>query len=300
MPVQVADDSVEVGEIFERVTEYKIPVIEYSKATSRQIHEVFNLYNKQGKHLNAEEIRNAVYHELDFMRALIVAAGDNQDVETVAPFLTPAWNELAEMQELLDDHGFGAARYRRTKVLSWLCALLFLDSIENGKPRLLSTARQIDLLLQRIKDDARDPLRQGETIRSALLLTMTAMDAHAAVDEAWAPVFKDTKGGTKWQELQLIASLLGVAIASTVLGDQTEARLADVAPELARQTATAGWQRPGKTQTGTQWHFIATRALWIAREMGVDVDEASRLLSERFGESGIGTIQMVAADARRR
>jgi hypothetical protein len=300
LPVQVADDNVEVGEIFERVTEYKIPVIEYSKATSRQIHEVFNLYNKQGKHLNAEEIRNAVYHELDFMRALIVASGDNQDVQAVAPFLAPAWDDLGPMHELLDDYGFGVSRYRRTKVLSWLCSLLFLDNVENGKPRLQSTARQIDSLLQRIKEAPRDPLRQGHTISAALLLVMTAMDAHAAVDEAWAPRFKDTKAGTKWQELQLVASLLGVAMAAVVFGDETADRLADAAPVLAGKTATKEWERPEKTQTGTQWHFIATRALWIAHELGVDANEASHRLAEQFGQSGITAIQMVAADDRRR
>jgi hypothetical protein len=300
MPIQVADDNVEVGEIFERVTEYKIPVIEYSKATSRQIHEVFNLYNKQGKHLNAEEIRNAVYHELDFMRALIVASGDNTDVLTVAPFLSPAWDELGQMQELLDDYGFGTSRYRRTKVLSWLCALLFLDNMENGKPRLQSTSRQIDSLLQRIKEDSRDPLRQGQKISTALLLVMTAMDAHAAVDEAWAPRFKDTKSGTKWQELQLVASLLGVAMAAAVFGEETADRLAEAAPALAQKTGTKEWERPAKTQTGTQWHFIATRALWIAQELGVDIEKASDRLVEQFGQSGVASLQLAAADDRRR
>ena len=80
--------------MFELATDYMIPLIEYSRATQKQIHEVFNLYNKQGKHLNAEEIRNVVFHDIDFMRALLVVSGDNQDVAAVAPFLQSEWENF--------------------------------------------------------------------------------------------------------------------------------------------------------------------------------------------------------------
>ena len=56
-------------------------MITYKQVTSEQIHEVFSLYNKQGKHLNAEEIRNALYHHLAFMKALVVTAGDSGTVD---------------------------------------------------------------------------------------------------------------------------------------------------------------------------------------------------------------------------
>ena len=92
--IRIADDEVEVRELFELATDYMIPLIEYSRATQKQIHEVFNLYNKQGKHLNAEEIRNAVFHDIDFMRALLVVSGDNQDVAAVAPFLQSEWENF--------------------------------------------------------------------------------------------------------------------------------------------------------------------------------------------------------------
>ena len=73
--VNVADEQVVIKELFEGTPEYRIPVIVYKKASQRQIHEVFNLYNKQGMHLNAEEIRNAIFHELESTRATLVAAG---------------------------------------------------------------------------------------------------------------------------------------------------------------------------------------------------------------------------------
>ena len=85
--IPVADETKKVQDLFERRSKYRIPVIVYSAASSRQIHEVFSLYNRRGKRLNAEEIRNAAYHELDLMRALLVTSGDADEPEKVAPFL---------------------------------------------------------------------------------------------------------------------------------------------------------------------------------------------------------------------
>ncbi len=298
-PIEIADDRVEIRQVFERVSEYKIPVIEYSKASRRQIHEVFNLYNKQGKHLNAEEIRNALYHNIDFMRGLLVTAGDSAALNDVAPFLVRAWPDLGEISEILTEYGFGTSRYRRTKVLSWLSSLLLLDSLDNkGQPKHQSTARQIDSLLQRIENDPKDPLRDEATIRDAFLLMLQGMRAHAAVDEAWDPKFKDTKQGAKWQELQLVGSLLGVVIGASVLGEETEDRLEAAAPALRKKTATKEWRRPAKTQTATQWEYIAKIALLIADELGVDRDAASAAMTERFGYSGVETLRAVNGNVR--
>jgi hypothetical protein len=297
--LQIADETVTVRQLFERMTKYKIPVIEYSRATRQQIHEVFNLYNKQGKHLNAEEIRNALYHDLDLMRAILVVAGDNRDVAEVAPFLLASWQgQLELVGGILDGHRIGTARYRRSKVLSWLAAMLLFDSMENDKPKRLATARHIDALLHRVQGDTLDPLRTPETIVDAFGLILTGMDAHAAVDEAWDPRFRDTKAGAKWQELQLIASLLGVILAAAVVGGAIEERLAEVSPTLRELTASKEWQRPKKTQTATQWDYIAQRSLDITEVLGVDLDEASSALRQRFGYSCVPTLRSIAAEQR--
>jgi hypothetical protein len=288
--VRVADTDVEVSDVFEHTTDYKIPLIVYSRATRRQIHEVFNLYNKQGKHLNAEEIRNAVYHEVALARALLVVAGDNTDIEGVAPFLSAGWDQLEEVSEMLDAYGIGSARYRRTKVLSWLASLLLVDAMEGDTPRRLSTARHIDSLLDRVQSTPDDSLRKESVIREVFLLLHAGIDAHSAVDEAWAPRFKDTKNGAKWQELQLIASVLGVTIAAAVLGDETEGRLSASADTLRENTASSEWQRPAKTQTATQWEFISRIAIWTVEAMGVDPQQASTVLRDRFGHSCVPTL----------
>ena len=203
VPITIADEEVEVSDVFERSGGYEIPVIEYSRATRRQIHEVFNLYNKQGKHLNAEEIRNALYHQLDMMRGLIVASGDNEAMTEVAGFLEPSWGEVGRISGLLDDYGFGKARYRRTKVLSWLASLLFQDAIVQGKPTLQSTARHINTLLDRIEaDPAGDLLAKKANVREAVVLMSQGIWAHSSVPDAWAPDFRHNKGHDRWQELQ--------------------------------------------------------------------------------------------------
>lgn len=292
--VRIADDEMEVRELFERVTAYKIPLIEYTKATQRQIHEVFNLYNKQGKHLNAEEIRNAVYHEVALMRALLVAAGDNDDVELVAAFLMEDWGQLGDISAILDDYGFGVARYRRTKVLSWLASMLLVDSMEAAGPRRLSTARHIDSLLQRVDEDPTDPLRDESTIRKALLLLYQGLSSHSAVPEAWAPRFRDTKTGSRWQELQLIASVLGVTIAAAVLGADTSDRLAATASQLHASTDSSDWQRPKKTQTASQWEYIALIAIQVVEALDVDPEDASTALVDAFGFSPVPNLRFRA------
>jgi hypothetical protein len=287
-------DAVEVRDLFEQTTEYKIPLIEYNRATRRQIHEVFNLYNKQGKHLNAEEIRNAVFHEVKVARGLLVVAGDNEDVEGVAPFLKPDWDELRDVAGMFDVYGVGQARYRRTKLLSWLASMLLMDSVEDGQPKRLSTARHIDSLLERIQSDPVDAFHRDENVRAAFKLLHRGLEAHSAVAQAWAPRFQDTGTGAKWQELQLIASVLGVTIAAATLGKDVIDRLETVASDLEAKTASDGWQRPAKTQTATQWAFIAERAIDIAEVIGADLDEVENVLAAQFGQSGVPTLRAVA------
>ena len=291
--VRVGDSTVEIQEIFENVCTYKIPIIEYTEATPKQIHQVFSLYNKQGKHLNAEEIRNAVYHELDFMRALSVAAGDQPDLEAVADFLSPVRGDVQRIAANLDEYRIGDVRYRRTKVLSWLISILLSDCASgDGKPRTLSTAQQVNALLDRIQDSVADPLRSHAKIRDALRLVSSSMEAHAAAD-AWDAKFRDNAQGAKWQELQLIASLLGVSLSAVVLDADIEGRLLDHEQELGRLTASREWSRPKKTQTATQWQYISRVSLGIVETLGVSIEDVDRELRARFGASCIATLRSI-------
>lgn len=286
--VRVGGESLDVREVFETTTDYKIPVIEYTEATPRQIHEVFNLYNKQGKHLNAEEIRNAVYHEVSLMRALSVASGDNTEIEDAAPFLLPVQDDIDLIRENLEGFGISDVRYRRSKVLSWLFSLLFAPPLsEGGKPSFLSTSQQINSLLDHVQGTPGAPLRDHGTIQRAITLVSSAMETHAA-SNAWADTFRNASGA-KWQELQLVASLLGFSMANIVLDGDLNSRVAEKR-EGIRQRSEMEWKRPPKTQTGRQWKYVATTSLAILEELDVDHSDVEKALAGEFGSSCVATL----------
>jgi hypothetical protein len=287
--IHVADQEVTVEELFEGAPDYKVPVIEYTKASQRQIHEVFKLYNKQGMHLNAEEIRNAVYHDIELTRAILVAAGDassRSSIADVAPSLVgvPGVHELGRT---LKDYGFGDSRYRRTKVLGWVVSVLLNDTEKKDLP---STARHIDLLLARVQDNNSHVLRHEAKLADLFGWIAQAADLHAAHDELWADKFKDGGKGAKWQELQLVGSLVGIAIAAAGAPDDIEDRIEASADDIREATATKEWERPTKTQTRTQWDYIARIAQGVVEKLGVDISTASEAIRARFGSSGVESL----------
>lgn len=281
--VQVQGRPKKLKSVFESTSEYRIPLIRYVKVTPAQVHEVFSLYNKQGKHLNAEEIRNALYHKLDLMKAILVTAGDSEDVHVVAPFLEGVWGDLESASKTLAGYGFERAGYKRTKILSWAAASLLLAEEVQGR----STASHINLLLKRVQDDRTDSLRDLSRVREAMLMIDHGLDAHAVVDanDGWDPLFKNAQKKGKWQELQLVAALIGMSAASVVL----RGNLIDVAEEAneAIQAASTAWKRPASAQSKDQWNFIGAVAGELLDILGVDRVEAHQALEERFGASGL-------------
>ncbi|OBB25333.1 hypothetical protein A5792_28500 [Mycolicibacterium peregrinum] len=293
--INVADERVIIKDLFEGTPEYRVPVILYKRADQKQIHEVFNLYNKQGMHLNAEEIRNAIFHELELTRATLAAAGDADLPTGVAPSLADVWAEVEHLGATLRSYGFGETRYRRTKVLAWVVATLLGDTGGEGLP---STARHIDDLLKRVQEDRSDPLRKDETVAALFEWIAGSAKIHAAYgDELWAPVFKDGASGQKWQELQLIGSLVGIALARAVDPNGIDERVEAAASAIFEESDTARkgegesvWARPKKTQTRSQWVFIGQIAKAVADLLGVDVYAASAVIKTRFGSSGVESL----------
>ncbi|TDT78670.1 uncharacterized protein DUF262 [Arthrobacter sp. AG258] len=287
--VNVADQEVTVKNLFGAVPRYKVPVIEYTKASQRQIHEVFKLYNKQGMHLNAEEIRNAIYHDIELTRAILVAAGDASSRSNTAD-VAPSLVNVAGIQELrttLKEYGFGDSRYRRTKVLGWVVSVLLNDTKKKDLP---STARHIDLLLARVQDSNSHILRNEAKLADLFGWIARAAELHAAHDELWSDKFKDGGKGNKWQELQLVGSLVGVAIAAAGAPDDIEDRITASANKIREATTTKAWQRIEKTQTRTQWDYIARIAQGVVEELGVDISMASEAIRARFGSSGVESL----------
>lgn len=303
MTVVAGGESVKVRDLFLATVDYKIPMIEYRDTKPQQIHQVFNLYNRQGKHLNAEEIRNALYQDVHLMRALAVASGDSRDLRGAAPFLAPIEETVRKIQQLIEDYGFGDARYRRTKVLSWLLSMVFVNSSRaNGSVNRRSTARQIDLMLD-VARDKRDGNRLGfdEGIRDALLLTERAMRAHQSFGDDWKPEFRSGGEGARWQELQLIATLVGVLMAASVLDDdQLEQKLSEARDRIKDMTEkdwlSGGWKRPDKTQTDVQWNYIARVSLGIVQALEVDLGDVRYALDNLNVVSGVAGLESIAME----
>ncbi|MGK3648701.1 DUF262 domain-containing protein [Pseudarthrobacter enclensis] len=296
--IHAADEQVLIRDLFESVPNYGIPVILYKRASQSQIHEVFNLYNKQGMHLNAEEIRNAIFHELELTKATLVAAGDSDPrtaIEDISPPLVRVWSDVEHLGSTLRSYGFGESRYRRTKVLSWIIATLLGDT---GGKDLPSTARHIDDLLKRAKNNADDPLNKPQTVAELFKWVAASARIHASYgDELWSPKFKDGDAGQKWQELQLVGSLVGIAIAYIADPDLIEDKLELAADAILQASATADrgedesiWARPKKTQTKTQWIYIARVAKAVVDLLEIDINNASSRIAQRFGSTGVESL----------
>lgn len=298
--VQTAGGKEAIRKIFESTSQYKVPVIVYTKATPKQIHEVFNLYNKQGVHLNAEEIRNAIFHELELARAVLVASGDfvpRDATESIAPSLEGIDSQIHTLHEALEQYGLTAARYRRSKIVSWVIAtLLHRPDIPAGKtqPRYASTAKHIDSLLQRVQKGDYPTLRKPDVLADLFSTFAAAAEVHASVDEeAWTTEFKQ---GTKWLDLQLVGTLVGVLTAAVVLGDELTEVMDASSDDISAAAST--WKRPGNAQSSSQWSFVATVARGTAMLLGVDPRDAHATVERRFGASGLEALFSLADNSQ--
>ncbi|MGC8203854.1 DUF262 domain-containing protein [Aliiroseovarius sp. PTFE2010] len=296
--IDVAGEQTTIEYLFEGTAQYKIPVIEYTKASQAQIHEVFRLYNKQGVHLNAEEIRNAVYHEVELTRATLAAAGDadpNTDVAKISGSLAGI-HDLDRLGEALTDYGFGGTRYKRTKVLAWVISVLVHDTKEKD---LASTSRNIDQLLIAIQKNKQHPLADSSTLNKLFTLLLHAVELHSAHDELWSDQFKDGGKGAKWQELQLVGSLVGIAMALAASPDDIEDRIEANADTIRTASEQAeDWERPEKTQTKTQWDYIAKISKSLLELLEIDPDQAAEAVRLQFGTSGYASLQRMRIEPK--
>lgn len=299
--IRIGEDEAKVKQIFESAaSRYLIPVILYQKTRLRDIHDVFGLYNKQGKKLNAEELRNAAYHHLELTRLLLVLSGDRPDPELLAKYLpTDVRERLDEVGEVLTARGFGTTRFKRTKVLAWMTAILLRPPRElaNGVLSTPSTANHINSLLDDVSEK-----EQGHRLYHRPTLVALARDLQGAIllhsdaDAAWHPQFRTKKNqqgmASKWEELPLVASLIACFILvatdnATVLRDNR-----DKLREL-----TLGWRGPQSTQNKTQWRHIAQVATRVVDALGLHDEELSRRLMERYAYSCLPALRRLAEQA---
>ncbi|MFO1263396.1 MAG: DUF262 domain-containing protein [Rhodoferax sp.] len=296
LPLKVGQDQVKVRDIFEKAhSKYQIPVIIYERTRLRDIHLVFSIYNKQGKKLNAEELRNATYHHLGLTKLLLLLSGDRPDVEELARYLPTDFRpRIAEVGKTLLDRGFGTLRFKRTKVLSWACAI-FLHAPNKSASGVFvtpSTASHIDALLIELSDNP-GLLTLPQTLTTLASDIYKAVLLHSDANNAWSPKFRSKRGvASRWEELPLVGSLIAsLVLAATDQGD----RLFDAIEEV--RGVTERRIGPEKTQNKTQWEYIAQSCLDILKATGIDLDAAEVVLQKRYGYSCIATLRSIAAAA---
>jgi hypothetical protein len=297
--ITIGDESTKVSAIFERATKrYEIPVIVYQKTSIRDIHHVFGLYNRQGKKLNAEELRNAVYHHLDLTRLLLLLSGDRPDA-SLAPYLPQeALDRLDDTSEILASRGFGTSRFRRTKVLAWLISVL-LKSPNELRPGLLSTpstASHINSLLDDIEEgQASHPLHNRHTLVKLADDIQSTVALHHEVDGAWHPRFRNKSNAqglaSKWEELPLVASMIACFILQVASdADRLRAKIQAV------REVTSGIRGPESTQNKTQWRHIALASTRILDALDANPGLLTESLTRRYEYSCIPTLKALASE----
>ncbi len=195
-----------VKRLFEApTTSYKLSVILYSDTDVNQIHKVFGLYNRQGKKLNASEVRNAIYHHLPLTKLLLLLSGDSSDADTLAPYLDRNKLDLSAVPEMLKAMNVVDGRFNRTKVTSWVAALLS-HRIESqaAQPVCPGSTSLVEGLMRAIAERTNHPMRGKKACEllaydlakgAALLSGLRNQDAfhHKFTGEA--------SGGEKWEDL---------------------------------------------------------------------------------------------------
>lgn len=283
-------DNIPVEELFEDTNDYKIPQILFKNTDEAQIHQVFNLYNQQGIKLNAEEIRNATFHKLKLAKLLLAASGDNTDFKALIPFIADNSEKQERTEQLgkqLSDKKFGVTRYRKTKVLSWLLSILLLDRTgPDGNLQVTSTKKQIDDLFVAIgEDELYSRFETDEALEELLNDLAQCVDVHSNLN--WPEKFITKAETGCWQELQLVASLVGVFLVC-----QLEDAPLDFLESKSQQLESFTEQnlRPGSAQNVTQFAYIGKIAVGLLEVCGLDVNEIDRRLRQRFGNSCVPTL----------
>jgi len=306
---EVKDEKLQIGDKREKVamifnagaSEYYIPLIKFRNSSPAQIHSVFHLYNKQGKHLNAEEIRNAVHHSVRLLQMLHALSGDGKNHEVLADFLCTDKERreyFRTISNVLTEYQLTQGRYKATKILSWIVAAVLRSTNKGGatEPTVRTTAALIDDLLRSIADKSANSLayQRLEDEKTLALLAdalHVAVRAHATFrDECFPSEFRGA--GPTWDELQLVGTMIGFFLIATSAAD-AEFRIEGSISQIRDFLKLDESSRPTNAQNKTQWAFIAKVSLGIAECCGLTVDEIDKCVRERYGVSAVkDTLQL--------
>jgi hypothetical protein len=289
--LEIEGSSETVEDVFELpTTSYKLSVILYSDTDVHQIHKVFGLYNRQGKKLNASEVRNAIYHHLPLTRLLLLLSGDSTDAEALAAYIAPNKLDLSAIPEMLKAMNVADGRFNRTKVTSWVVALL-AHRIESRseQPICPGSTSLIEGLMRTIADRKNHPMRAEKACElfACDLVKGAALLSDLRNRDAFHHKFTgEVSGGEKWEDLPAVSAWAACTLAAiagvTAADDRTTAAV--------RET-TARVQRLTKQQARSQWSYIANVTFDLLRAMDVDERALAPSLEKRFGHNCLAELR---------
>ncbi len=287
--IRIAGEDVFVSDVFEKTTGYQLPVLIYKDASVSDIHNVFQLYNKQGMKLNAEEIRNAAFNHLTITRLVLLLSGDRSDRAIVSEVDTSDLN-VGSIHENINALNFSVLRFRRTKVLFWAIATLFLEPTRKPGEALSystpSTASHIDRFLTEIDDNTLSDFRSPTVLRSLARDLIEAFELLQICQDAWHVKFRSKKAhASKWEELPIIAAT--VACLVLIVTENEQALHENL--ELVRES-TQRLEGPESTQNKTQWEHIANSSITILEALSIDLNEANEKIRERYGSCALNAL----------
>jgi hypothetical protein len=290
-PVAIEGRSETVKRVFELpMTSYKLSVILYSNTVINQIHKVFGLYNRQGKKLNASEVRNAIYHHLPLTRLMLLLSGDSKDAEALAPYLDGGKLDLTAIPEMLDAMNVADGRFNRTKVTSWVAALI-AHRVESrsAQPVCPGSTSLVEGLMRTIAE------RKSHALRAEKACELLAYDLTKGAtllsdlrnQSAFHQKFTgEASGGEKWEDLPAVSAWTACTLAAIAGVSAADDGLA-----AAVRESTERVQRLTKQQARSQWGYIAKVTLGLLQAMDVRQSTLVPILEKRFGHSCLAELE---------
>jgi len=280
------------NDVFRNASEaFIIPIIRFNKETSsNQIQEVFTMYNKQGKKLNADEIRNASYHNLRLANILMVSTGEKifDEEDQIHKKYTKYLDKLNKIEESFEDYfKIPLNRFGRSKVLSNVISFLFdTDNIKIS----MSTTNRINSLYEDVKNNKF--LSLPNNYENLIDLFYYSTQLHQKIGEHWHSDFKNSKKKQdKWEDLQTTATILGIIKAlnhgndnedlSTLYKNNYDSLsenviIQKVSTSILSKTQNCSnndWQRPQKSQSKNQNEYIDNLSNLLASEFILFLDK---------------------------
>jgi len=275
-----------VSQVLEGGLDYNFAVITFTTASQKTIREVFRLYNVQGQTLNAEEIRNAEFNDLELMRALTVAVGDAKPLEgdsSMAYLETPLIQILPrEMQETK----VGTASYKRSRIATWIMAIIF----QKGEGSTAGISNEFFKQVE-MASAAVSPFKDPTEI--AKLFEMMSSSFTLVNEHIWPKGFRSQKNSLG--AVPLVTVVAAIMAANLYHGDSFTSKCTDDVFERILERAANEWQWPGKMQTNIQWRYTSDRFCGILEEFDVNILDLHREIISRFGMSGVATRFEVAS-----